>query len=183
MSFQFNKIFAALLVAVLTAYLTGYAAKGVVHAELPETIAYPVADLKVAEAAPAAGGTPAAAPQAEPVNALLAAADPAAGQKVSRACTACHSFEKGGPDKLGPDLWGVVGRGVASVAGFAYSEAMQSHKDKKWTYEELNHFLFNPKAHMPGTKMAFAGVKKTEERAALIAWLRTLADAPEALPQ
>lgn len=183
MSFQFNKIFAALLLAVLVAYVTGYAAKGVVHAEVPETIAFPVADLKIAEAAPASGGTPAAAPQAEPLNALLAAADTAAGQKASRACTACHSFEKGGANKVGPALWGILGRGVASVAGFAYSEAMSSHKDKKWTYEELNQFLFNPKAHVPGTKMAFAGVKKTDERAALIAWLRTLADTPEELPK
>ncbi len=182
MSFQFNKIFAALLLAVLTAYVTGYAAKGVVHAEVPETIAFPVADLKIAEAAPAAGAAPAAAPQAESVNALLAAADTAAGQKASRACTACHSFDKGGANKVGPALWGILGRGVASVAGFSYSEPMQSHKDKKWTYEELNQFLFNPKAHVPGTKMAFAGVKKTDERAALIAWLRTLADTPEALP-
>ena len=182
MSFQFNKIFAALLLAVLVAYVAGYAAKGVVHAEVPETIAFPVGDLKIAEAAPT-GAAPAAAPQAEPINALLAVADTAAGQKVSRACTACHSFEKGGANKVGPALWGILGRGVASVAGFAYSDAMQSHKDKKWTYEELNQFLFNPKAHVPGTKMAFAGVKKTDERAALIAWLRTLADAPEALPQ
>lgn len=183
MSFEFNKILGAVIFAMLVAYMAGFVAKEAVHAEEgSEKVAFPVEGLKLAEATPAGAAAP-AAPQAEPIAALLATADVAAGQKVARACTACHSFEKGGPNKVGPDLWAVVERVVASVEGFSYSEAMKSHHDRKWTYDELNHFLFAPKAHVPGTKMAFAGVKDTRERANLVAYLRSLADTPVALPK
>ncbi len=186
--FELNKILGALLLAVLVAYLAGFVAKETVHAEISDKIAFPVADLKLVEASAtsAAGGTAAsaaAAPKAEAIEGLLAAADPAAGQKTARVCTTCHNFEKGGAAKVGPALWGVVGRVVANMDGFAYSDGMKSHHDRKWSYDELNHFLFNPKAHVPGTKMAFAGLKDTKERANVIAWLRTLSDAPEALPK
>lgn len=184
MSFEFNKILGAVVFAMLVAYAAGFVAKESVHAEEgSEKIAFPVEGLKLAEATPAGGAAAPAAPQAEPINALLAAADVGAGQKTSRACTACHSFEKGGANKVGPALWGVVERVVASIDGFAYSEGMKSHHDRKWTYDELNQFLFAPKAHVPGTKMAFAGVKDTKERANLIAYLRSLADTPVALPK
>lgn len=178
--FELNKIFAALVLAMLVAYLAGFIAKEVTHPEIPEKIAFPVADLKIAEAAPADTGAPAA--KADPIEPLLAAADPAAGQKVSRACTACHGFEKDAPNKVGPHLWGIVGRTVAEVTDFAYSDGMKSHHDRKWSYEELNQFLFHPKIHVPGTKMAYAGLKDAKDRANLIAWLRTLADSPVPLP-
>lgn len=178
--FEWNKIFAALVLAMLVAYFAGFIAKETTEPEIPEKIAFPVADLKIAEAAPAGAATPAA--QAEPIEPLLATADPAAGQKTSRACTACHNFEKDAPNKVGPHLWGIVGRTVADVTDFAYSEGMKSHHDRKWTYDELNHFIYNPKAHVTGTKMAYAGLKDTKERANLIAWLRTLSDSPVPLP-
>lgn len=185
MSFEFNKIVGAVIFAMLIAYLAGFIAKEAVHAE--ETsgkVAFPVEGLKLAEATSAAGGAAApAAPQAEPISALLAAADIGAGQKTSRACTACHSFEKGGANKVGPGLWGIVDRAIADTAGFTYTDSLKALHDKKWTYDELNHFLFAPKAHVPGTKMAFAGVKDTKERANLVAYLRSLADTPAALPK
>ncbi|MGB4102300.1 MAG: cytochrome c family protein [Alphaproteobacteria bacterium] len=179
--FEFNKILGALILAVLIASLAGFVAREAIAPENPEKPAYPVDQLQVAQAA-SAGGAAAAVVAAEPIESLLAAADPAAGQKTSRVCAACHSFDKGGPAKVGPNLWGIVGSLHARAEGFSYSDALKARHDKKWTYEELNQFLFNPKAHIPGTKMAFAGMKNTADRANLIAWLRSLADTPEALP-
>ncbi len=118
-----------------------------------------------------------AAPEAEaeaavPFAELLAAADPAAGQKVFAKCSACHKLD--GVDVTGPHLNGVVDRPVASVAGFAYSDGMMSHADKAWNGEELNAFLQNPKGYVPGTKMTFAGLPKDTDRANLVAYLATV---------
>lgn len=131
----------------------------------------------VQEAAGPAGGQ---AP-ADPVLAMIATADPARGEKVARKCTACHSFEKGGPNKVGPNLWGVVGRKVASAAGFNYSQALRDF-DGTWTWERLATFLADPRGTVPGTKMAFSGIGKPEDLAALLAWMRTRADEPAPLP-
>jgi cytochrome c len=112
---------------------------------------------------------------------LLAAADPADGERDSKVCKACHNFEAGGASKIGPPLHGVVGRDIASVEGFTYSSALQS-KEGAWTYDELNSFLTSPKDFAPGTKMTFAGIKKPEQRAAVIAYLRSITDNPPPLP-
>lgn len=174
---ELNKIFAALLIAGIIAMLCGFIAKQVVF---PEHLAKHAVIIEVAEAAEA--GTAAKAAGPEPILALLATADVAKGQSVAKACTACHSLDKGGKDGVGPHLWGVVGRSKDSVAGFAYSGELSKVGEKSWTYAELNHFLYKPKAYAAKTKMNFLGVKKPEDRAALIAYLRTLNDAPPALP-
>jgi cytochrome c len=124
------------------------------------------------------------APTVEPISPLLASADPAAGQAVARACQGCHSFEKGGANKTGPDNWDIVGAPMAHKEDFNYSAAMQAKHDEgaHWGYEELNQFLANPKGYIPGTIMGFNGVKKEQDRANLIAWLRTLSDNPQPLP-
>ena len=101
---------------------------------------------------------------------LLASADAAAGEKSFGKCKSCHKLD--GSDGVGPHLNGVVERDVASVEGFNYSDAMAAHEGA-WTPEELNAFITNPKAHVPGTKMAFAGIKSAEERANLVAYLQT----------
>jgi len=111
----------------------------------------------------------------------LASADIAAGQALSKKCTACHVFDKGGPNKVGPNLYNVVNRDVASVADFKYSGALTDHGGA-WSYEELNGFLYKPKAWVSGTKMNYAGLSKAEDRANIIAWLRTLSDNPTPLP-
>jgi cytochrome c len=112
---------------------------------------------------------------------LLAAADPAAGERDARVCKACHNFEAGAGAKIGPDLHGVVGRDIASAEGFSYSDALKK-QEGNWTYEKLNEFLTNPRAFAPGTKMTFAGFKKPEQRAAVIAYLRSITDNPPPLP-
>jgi cytochrome c len=122
-------------------------------------------------AAPAAGG----------FAALVAAADPVKGQASAKKCVACHSLEQAGPAKVGPNLWGVVGRPIASLPDYKYSEAMVTYSaggTKQWTIEELDPYLLDPRKHVPGTKMAFPGLKKDDERANVIAYLATLAAPP-----
>ena len=171
-SFEFNKIFAAILVAGITVSSVGFISEKLVH---PHEVA------AHGEAATAEAAGAAAAPQVpEPVLALIAAADAAHGQKLSKACATCHSFDKGGAPGVGPNLWNVLTRGRAAT-DFAYSAGMKE-KGGQWAYGDLNHFLWKPKKFLPDTKMVFAGLKKPEDRAAVIAWLRTLADSPPALP-
>lgn len=173
--FEWNKIFGALLLAALIAALAGFVSGQVMYGEheagKEAKKGYIVANVEAAEA----GAAPvAAAPAtAEPIDGLLDKADVAAGQKLSRACVACHSFDKDGPNKVGPHLYEVVGRMAGTASGFNYSDALKG-LGKTWTTEELNHWLFNPKAHAPGNKMAYAGMKNTQDRANLIAWLKTL---------
>lgn len=171
---EFNKIFAAFLVAAITACLSGFVAGKFVHPHKLHEDAYHIEAVDMV-----AGGTSGPA-MPEPVLALIAEADVARGERLMRACAACHTFDKGGADGTGPHLWNVMTRGVAT-ANFAYSAGMKAHGGK-WTYAELNHFLWKPKAVVADTKMNFIGLKKPEERAAVIAYLRTLNDAQPALP-
>lgn len=174
---EFNKVFAALLIAGIIAMLCGFIAKQIVH---PEKLSKNAVTIEVVEAVDAGGAAAPTGP--DPILGLLAGADIARGQQIAKSCAACHSFDKAGKDGVGPHLWGVVGRVKDSVAGFPYSGELEKVGDKSWTYAELNHFLYKPKAYVPGTKMNYIGVKKTEDRAALIAYLRSLNDSPVALP-
>ena len=128
-----------------------------------------------------AGGAQPAVAKDEPLPVLLASADPGKGQSAAKKCAACHTFEKGGPNKVGPNLYGVIGRPKASHPGFNYSAALKA-KGGEWSYEELSKFLANPKGDVPGTTMAFAGVGSGGERADLLTYLRTLSDNPVPLP-
>jgi len=132
--------------------------------------------------APAAAAAPAAAPAASTAVPMIASADPVKGAEISKRCMTCHSFDKDGPNRVGPNLWGVVEGPTAHKADFPYSAAIKG-LNKTWTYAELDRFLSDPKAYAPGTKMSFAGLKKAEERAALLAWLRTMSDNPAPLPK
>ncbi|MFO1154156.1 MAG: cytochrome c family protein [Rhodospirillales bacterium] len=139
--------------------------------------------MEVAGKAAGGGETAAEAPAAPvDIRPLIAAADPAAGEKVFGKCKACHTIAQGGPAGVGPNLWNVVGGPHAHMDGFAYSAGMTGMHDKKWSYEELDAFLASPKTAIPGTKMTFAGLKKPEERAAVIAYLRSQASSPIPLP-
>jgi cytochrome c len=176
---EFNKIFAAVLFAGIIACLGGFVGRTLIHApELPEDqFAY---NVEAMEAAGAGGSAKAA--MAEPILAMLASADISKGEKVAKACAACHTFNQGGAQGVGPNLYNIIGGPKDHVAGFAYSGALLEQGGTTWTYAELNKFLWKPKAYAPGTKMSFVGVKKPEDRAALIAYLRTLAPSPKALP-
>lgn len=125
-----------------------------------------------------------AGPAFDPVTPLLASADIAAGEKDFRKCAACHTVDQGGANKVGPNLWDIVNRAIASYDGFSYSSALQEYgADKGWDYEALNGFLWKPKTYIRGTSMGFAGLKKVEDRADVIAYLRSLSDNPAPLPE
>ena len=105
------------------------------------------------------------------------------GIKVAKKCTACHTFEEGGANKVGPALYDVVNRDMGVVDGFGYSSALKAFAEgKKWDYESLNGFFWKPKKYMKGTAMGFAGLKKVQDRADLVAYLRTLSASPAPLP-
>lgn len=174
---EFNKIFAALLVAGIVAMFGGFLANVLVHPHKLEQDAYNVEALD-----DSAGGGVAAVAMAEPILALIADADAARGEKIAKACAACHTFNKGGANGVGPNLYGVIGGPKDHIPGFSYSGALLEVGGKTWTYAELNKFLWKPKTYAPGTKMSYAGLKKPEDRAALLAWLRAQSDSPVALP-
>lgn len=172
---QSNKIFAALLIAGITAYLSAFVADLLISPEKLSEDAVPVEGGEVS-AGPIAGPS-----GPEPILHLIASADVAKGETLSRACAACHSFDNGGPDKVGPNLYGIIGSSFAHKDGFAYSDAMQN-MEGSWGYAELNKFLYKPKAYVEGTKMNYIGMKNPEDRAAMVAWLRTLGSSSVALP-
>jgi cytochrome c len=178
-SFELNKIAGGLLAAVLLAMIIGKVSGMVVH---PVPPAKPVFEA-VEEAAAPAGG-PAAAPVAlEPIAPLLAKANVAAGEAAfGKKCATCHTTTQGGANKVGPNQFGVVGSKKAHQANFPYSKALVE-KGGNWEYEDLNTFIAKPAAFIKGTKMAFAGVSSAQERADIIAWLRTQHPSPPPLPQ
>ena len=172
---ELGKIFGAVAVAGAVALFSSFAASTLYAAAKGEE---PAAQAVAGTAAPAvaASATPAPAASDKPVDIapLLAKADVAAGEQVSKKCAACHTFTKGRKNGVGPNQFGLVGRSVASVAGFSYSPALTAMKDKKWTAQNISDFLAEPKKFAAGTKMAFAGIKDAQERANLIAYLNTL---------
>jgi cytochrome c len=171
-----NKIAGAVLFAGLIAMVSGFVAELLVHPKMLKENVYVVA-------VPEAASTAAAAPkEIEPIAPMLASADLAKGEAAAKKCVACHSFDKGGPNKVGPNLFNVVGGHRAHMATFSYSNTLAGMKDQNWEYEDLNKFLANPKAVVPGTKMAFAGISSAKERADVIAYLRSLSDSPKPLP-
>lgn len=177
-SLEFNKISAAVLTAGVIAMTAGFIADQLFHkAPLAEN----AFKVEIGDGTQVAATTEAPAGP-EPISALLASADAAAGEKVFKKCSACHTVENGGKDKIGPNLWNVVNAAPASRDSFSYSGALTGISDKPWDYEALNLFLASPKTYAPGTKMSYGGLKKTQDRANLVAYLRTLSDSPAPLP-
>ena len=178
-AFEFNKIAGA----VLSALLLMFASKTILDiaegSHAPHKAAYTLPMSKGGAGGPAAG---AAEFDAAKVIALLPKANADSGKDAFRKCTACHTPEKGGANRVGPNLYGVVGREVGKHGGFAYSGPMTGHGGK-WTFEELAKYLHNPRTAIPGNKMAFAGVPDDAELADVLAYLRTLSDSPVSLPQ
>ena len=175
---ELNKLFAAPLVAGVVFMGAGILGETLVHPHRLERSAIQIGE---APAAAAPGAT--AAPALEPIAPLLAAANIDNGRQLAqRNCASCHSFNEGGRNGQGPNLYGVVGRMHAQVAGFAYSNANRALADKPWDYDALNAFIAAPTRAMAGTKMNFAGIANTQQRADVVAYLRSLAGAPAPLP-
>ena len=173
---RINKIAAALLSGVLLIMVFGKIGNILVDPKTDISNAYPIEvpeknqiKSKVVEEV-----------VIEPVLALLATANLESGQKISKKCVACHGFDSGGPNKVGPNLYNIVNKDQGK-ADYAYSKVLASLSGK-WSYEELNKFLYKPKLYSKGTKMNYAGLSKTKDRANLIAWLRTKSDSPASLP-
>jgi cytochrome c len=138
--------------------------------------------IAVSDEAPQTAAAAAPAQELPPIGPKLASANVDAGKAIfQKQCFTCHTVDKGGPNKVGPNLWGVVGRKKGSHEGFSYSSGMQA-KGGEWTYEDIDHMIFKPTAYIKGTKMAFAGLPKEQERADVIAFLRTMSDSPQPLP-
>ena len=174
---EFNKIAAAVLLAGIIALVSGLAAEGLYTGSISESEKEVKRGYTVAGAENAEAGTAAApAEEEKPVDIkpLLAKADVTAGQAQSKKCTSCHTFDKGGKNGVGPNQWGLVGNHFAHKDDYTYSAAITALKDRKWTEQELSDFLANPKKHIPGNKMSFAGIKNPQDRANLIAYLATL---------
>jgi len=175
-SFELNKILGATLGTCLFVIAINIAAGALFSAPKPAKPGYEIAVTEQ----PAAGAA-AAAPD-EPIEKLLASASPEKGENSAKKCQACHTFNKGEPNRVGPNLYGVVGRDRASVPGFNYSAAMKG-KGGKWTIEDLNAFLANPRGSIPGTSMTFQGLPRGSERADVIVFLNSKSDHPEPLPK
>ena len=176
-SFELNKIIGAVLGTCLILLVTSFTANALFAPQMPEKPGFAIA-AKEAEG----GAKEAAAPApSEPIEKLLQTASVEKGQAAAKVCQTCHTFEKNGPNRVGPNLWGVVGDHKGEGRGFNFSAAMKA-KGGTWTDEDLNQFLANPKGFVPGTAMGFAGVSKDSERADIIAYLRSLSDSPVPLP-
>ena len=175
-SLKFNKIAAGILCAGLL--IMGFIKLGDLLVN-PQNLAKNAYPIEIEEIKSVSSNTSTAS-VIEPILALLSEADIKAGEKISKKCTACHVFQSNGPNKVGPSLHNIVNKAIGS-AEFAYSKAFKTLKGE-WSYEELNKFLYKPKNYIKGTKMNFAGLKKSTDRANLIAWLRMQADSIESLP-
>ena len=181
-SFEVNKILGGLLGASFVIFSITLVSDAIFTSPIPEK---PGFAIKAAEKGGASAGRGEVTPSEVPVAQLLASANAEAGATVFKRCSACHSIEKDGTNKVGPNLWGVVNRPIASHEGFAYSGPMKEFsKGGKvvWDFGPLNHFLKSPKGFIKGTAMVFAGIKKDDERANLIAYLNSQSDSPAPLP-
>lgn len=174
-SFELNKIAGGILGTLLVVLGMGFLAESLFHHKKLEKPGFEIAVVEKASSA-------VAAEPSKPIAELLATASVEKGQSIAKQCISCHSFEKGAANKVGPALYGILDRAKGSVAGFNYSAALKA-KGGAWTYDDLAAFMQSPKGYVAGTTMAYAGLSKASDRADVILYLRSLSDAPIALPK
>jgi cytochrome c len=175
-TFEWNKIIASVLTAMIVAMVSGILATFVVHPARLEKPAYlPPGAAEGAKGAEAAAASASKPQKLEPIGPALAKADAQKGEQITKVCQQCHTFGKGEPNKIGPNLFGVFGGPIAEDrGGYQFSEALQKHKGKKWTPDTLNVWLHNPQSFAEGTKMSFPGLPKVQERADVVKYLESL---------
>ena len=177
---EVNKILASIILAILVVTVIGHLGDIIIdvkHHEMEET-AY---KIDVPDTDEIQSGVAPKEEIIEPISLLLASASLEKGEKLFKKCSACHNYEKDSANKVGPNLWNLINRPKANVEGFAYSKALAEYGGD-WGYEELAEFLYKPKKYIKGTKMNFAGLKKVEDRANLVLFLREHSDSPVPLP-
>jgi cytochrome c len=179
-SFELNKVAGAVLGTLTFVMLTSFGGELLFTEKKAAKSGY---DLPMPVGAAVAATAPVVA--AEPIAVRLASADKAKGEATFKQCAACHTPDKGGANKVGPNMWGVLGRAKGQVAGFGYSAALKTvaAKGEKWDFETIDKFVESPKGYIAGTSMSYAGISNPKTRADLISYLNTLSDAPLALPK
>jgi len=171
-----NKIIVSIGLAIILIFGINKITDAIYYVEKPEKSAYQI-DALVSATNTAVTGTSAASSESTNIMALFASTSSAEGAKIFKKCAACHSISQSGGNKIGPALWGVLGRKAGSVSDYKYSKAIVAH-GKPWSFEEMNGFLLKPKDWIKGTKMSFAGLKKANERAAVILYMNENTDNP-----
>ena len=169
-----NKIIVSIVLTITLIFGINKITDILYNVEKPEKSAYQVASINEAETSVDENLK---SSDSENIMAIFASTSSSEGEKIFKKCAACHSIAQGGGNKIGPALWGVLGRKAGSVSDYKYSKAMVAH-GKTWTFEEMNGFLIKPKDWIKGTKMSFAGLKNAKERAAVILYMNENADKP-----
>ena len=177
-SFELNKIIAAVLMVALLVIGIGKISNVIFHVDKPEKPGFAV---EVAQVSSSASAQEEKIVEKVNISLIMAQGDVGSGEQIFKKCVACHSIAKGEGNKIGPALYNVVGRKIGSVENYKYSNALIEY-GKEWNFEELNGFLEKPTAYIKGTKMAFAGLRKEEDRASVIKYLNQNSDNPVPLP-
>lgn len=176
--FEINKLLAAIILTFVFLFIINKIGNIIINPKPLQEQAY---KIEIPETSVASVGNKESEVDIEPISNIIGVASLEKGAKLASKCSSCHNFKKGEPHKIGPNLFGIINKPIGKTEGYAYSNAMATFGDK-WTYENIAMFLYKPKDYMSGTKMNFAGLKKVEDRASLVLWLRENSDNPVPLP-